>query len=99
MEINARTGLARALFEGKSDILISNNINAASLVHVSRVRHAEIDQASRKGLLLNTDEKNAGNRIKLKLYLADTAEELLPTVQFDGVTLINNNVGILCESD
>jgi hypothetical protein len=99
MDINARTGLARALFEGKSEILISNNINAASLVHVSRVRHAEIDQASRKGLMLNTDEKNSVNRIKLRLFLADSAEEVAPTVQFDGVTLINNNVGLVCESD
>ena len=43
LEVNQRSGFATALQEGKSEILLSNNINAASLVHVSRVKHAEID--------------------------------------------------------
>lgn len=68
-------------------------------MHVSRVKHVEIDQSSRKNLILNTDDNNSEKRIKLRLFLAETAEELSPSVQFDGITLIQNNVGLLCESD
>lgn len=38
-------------------------------------------------------------RVRFKLYLHDQVEELTPTVQFDGITLIKQNVGIKCESD
>jgi hypothetical protein len=31
--------------------------------------------------------------------LHDQVEELTPTVQFDGITLIKQNVGVLCETD
>lgn len=43
LEINQKTGEAHALNDGKVDILLSNNINAASIVHVSKVRAAEVD--------------------------------------------------------
>ena len=43
LEINQKTGEAHALNEGKVDILLSNNINAASIVHVSKVMAAEVD--------------------------------------------------------
>lgn len=99
IEINQRTGKANALHEGKAEILLSNNINAASLVQVSKVKYAEVDQASRKNLVLNTDEKGGDKRIKVKMFLQDSAEELTPSVQFDGITLIENNVGLLCETD
>jgi hypothetical protein len=68
------------LNEGKVDILLSNNINAASIVHVSKVRAAEVDQASRKNLVINTDEYQGDVRIRIKLYLQDQIDELTPTV-------------------
>ena len=66
--------------EGKVDILLSNNINAASIVHESKVRAAEVDQASRKNLVINTDEYQGEVRIRIKLYLQDQIDELTPTV-------------------
>jgi hypothetical protein len=69
--------------------LLSNSINAASIVHVSKVKIGEVDQKSRKNLVLNTDEYEGELRVRIKLYLQDQIEELTPTVQFDGVTLIH----------
>ena len=37
--------------------------------------------------------------MKLKLYLNDQVEELTPSVQYDGITLIKHNVGLACESE
>ena len=80
LDINQKTGQAHALNEGKIDILLSNNINAASIVHVSKVRGAEVDQASRKNLVINTDEHQGEVRIRIKLFLQDKIDELTPTV-------------------
>lgn len=33
------------------------------------------------------------------MYLNDQIEELTPSVQYDGVTLIKHNVGLTCESE
>jgi hypothetical protein len=99
LDINQKTGYARALNEGKVDILLSNNINAASIVHVSKVKLAEVDQTSRKNLVINTDDYQGEVRIRIKLFLQDQIDELTPTVQFDGITLIKQNVGLLCHSD
>jgi hypothetical protein len=43
IDINQRTGEAIALHEGRAEILLSNNINAASIVTVSKVKMAEVD--------------------------------------------------------
>jgi len=45
-------------------------------------------------LVINTDEQTRDLRVRVKLYLHDQIEELTPTVQFDGITLIKQNVGI-----
>jgi len=57
-------------------------------VHVSKVKGAEVDQASRKNLVINTDDYQGEVRIRIKLFLQDQIDELTPTVQYDGVTLI-----------
>jgi len=69
------TGEARGLQEGKAEIMLSNHINAASIVHVSKVKYAEIDEKSRKNLVLVTDQENGyfgqsktEARFRIKLY-------------------------------
>jgi len=71
LDINQKSGEARALHEGKADILLSNSVNAASIVHVSKVKMAEVDQRSRKNLVINTDENEGEVRVRVKLYLQD----------------------------
>lgn len=36
--------------------------------------------------------------MRIKLFLDRQAEEMMPTVQFDGITLIRQRIGIQCES-
>lgn len=69
IDINQKSGEATALHEGKAEILLSNNINSASIVHVSKVKIAEVDQASSKGLVINTDEYEGDFRVRVKLFL------------------------------
>jgi hypothetical protein len=71
IEINQQSGFGKAISEGKADILISNHISAASIVFVSRVTNAEIDESSRKNLVVNTDERRGDMRIRVKLFLQD----------------------------
>lgn len=85
--------------DGKAEIHLNSNMNAVSIVHVSRVKHAEIDEKSRKNMQLSTEESGNDLRVRLKLYLNDQVEELTPSVIVDGITLIKNNVGIDCESE
>jgi hypothetical protein len=49
-------------------------------VHVSKVKGAEVDQASRKNLVINTDDYQGEVRIRIKLFLQDQIDELTPTV-------------------
>ena len=49
--------------------MLSNSINAASIVHVSKVKLGEVDQKSRKNLIINTDEYEGELRVRVKLYL------------------------------
>ena len=99
LDINQVTGEARALGEGRAEILLSNHISAASIVQVSKVRHGELDEQSRKNLIINTEQYAGDVRVRVKLYLHEQIEELMPSVQFDGITLIKQNVGIDCQSD
>lgn len=62
---------------------------------MSRVKYAEIDQAS-GSLTVNIDGKNDDNRIKIKLFLNTSTEEMTPTVQYDGISLIKQNVEFDC---
>jgi hypothetical protein len=59
------------LAEGRAEIILSNHISAASIAQVSKVKHAEIDEQSRKALVVNTDEPNRDLRVRVKLYLHD----------------------------
>jgi len=77
--------------------MLSNSINAASIVHVSRVEHAELEQQT--DLIINVDDLNILLRPRVKLYLQNQVEDLLPITQFDGLTLIRQNVALKCESD
>jgi len=71
LDINQASGEARGLSEGRAEILLSNHISAASIAQVSKVRHAEIDEQSRKNLVINTDEYTRDLRVRVKLYLHD----------------------------
>ena len=71
IEINQKTGEAKALSEGKADILLSNHIHSASIVFVSKIRQAEIDEKSRKSLLANIEGELNDKRVRIKLYLKD----------------------------
>lgn len=75
-------------------------------MHVSKVQSGVIEQIG--PLLINTDEGGATSsrygagddlKVRVKLFLNKNGEELMPTVQFDGITLIRQNVAIKCESD
>lgn len=80
LDINQATGEARGLSEGRAEILLSNHISAASIAQVSRVKHAEVDDQSRKLLVINTDEYTGDLRVRFRLFLHDQVEELTPTV-------------------
>ena len=69
LEIDSLKGTARAKQEGKADILLSNSINAASIVHVGKVKHAELDNQAVSDLALNIDDRNDILRPRVKLYL------------------------------
>ena len=75
-------------------------------MHVSKVQSGVIEQIGPR--LINTDEGGATSsrygagddlKVRVKLFLNKNGEELMPTVQFDGITLIRQNVAIKCESD
>lgn len=38
-------------------------------------------------------------KVRVKIYLSKNGDEVMPTVQYNGITLIRQNVGINCESD
>ena len=59
-------------------------MNAASIVHVSKVASAQIDHKSQ--LIINADEQvgwgyaPAEHRVRIKLFLEKQSEEMMPTV-------------------
>jgi hypothetical protein len=67
--MDSSTGIGKAKQEGKAEILLSNNINAASIVHVSKVKHAELDKQSHGDLVLNVEDRNDMLRPRIKLFL------------------------------
>ena len=72
--------------------MLSNHMNAASIVHVSKVAYAQLDQKSQ--LIISADNQGSivqaapEYRVRIKLFLEKQPEEMMPTVQFDGITLI-----------
>jgi|TARA_B110000285_G_C15137239_1_gene627915 hypothetical protein len=51
------------------------------------VTHAEVEQNGWNDLLLDVEEASH-LRIRLKLFLGNQVEELMPVTQYDDVTLI-----------
>ena len=51
--------------------MLSNHINAASIVQVSRIKYAEIDERSRKNLVMVTDKDEGEARFRIKLFFQD----------------------------
>ena len=47
MEIHSETGKARALAEGKAEVMLSNHISAASIVHIGKIKYGEVDEYTR----------------------------------------------------
>ena len=47
LEIHQDSGRARALSEGTAEVMLSNHISAASIVHVGKIKYAEVDEHSR----------------------------------------------------
>ena len=95
LTIEPQSGKAIGRREGKADVMLSNHLNAASIVHVSKVAYGQLDQKSQ--LIINADNQGSSfyagpappeYRVRIKLFLDRQAEEMMPTVQFDGITLI-----------
>ena len=68
-------------------------MSAASIVHVGKVAYAQLDQMS--SLMINTDEQShsswsspSEHRVRIKLFMDRQHEEMMPTLQFEGTTLI-----------
>ena len=103
LDIDAKSGRGEGRQEGKAEVMLSQHTNTASIVHISKVTYAQVDP--RYPLLINTDADGSmiGDspeiKVRVKFFLAKQNDEVMPTVQFDGITLISQNVGIRCESD
>jgi len=55
LKIDSETGRAFGRSEGHTEIILSNHVNAASLVHVGKIQFGQIEH--KYPLVLNTDEK------------------------------------------
>lgn len=75
------------------------NVQAASIAHVSKVTHIEVEQNNSKDLLLDVDDRSRHLRVRLKLYLRNQVEELMPVTQYDGSTIIKQNIDLKCDTD
>lgn len=69
-------------------------------MHVAKVKYGQVAQSPTPQILsINTDETQ-NLRVRIQLFLEGSfGEELSPTVQYEGVPLIEQNVGIICETD
>lgn len=76
LQISNQDGKAIGKQEGRAEVMLSNHINAASIVHVGRVKEGQIQH--QRDLVLNTDQPD-DLRVKVKLYL-NKGEEVMPTV-------------------
>ena len=70
LEIDSKTGKARANQEGKVDISLNHHSNAASIVHVNKVQYGSVDPQS--SLVINTATGYANSRtikVRVKFFL------------------------------
>ena len=56
--------------------------------------------------MINTDEQSHSSwssptehRVRIKLFMDRQHEEMMPTLQYEGTTLIRQKIGFRCESD
>lgn len=62
LQIGSQNGRATGISEGRAEILLSDHINAASIIHIKRIEFGQIEQ--KQALVLNTDETVlSGNRV------------------------------------
>jgi len=84
-------------------VILSNHVNAASIVHVGKIQFGQIEH--KFPLVLNTDEKTTINngyevlRVRVKLFFTKDGEEVLPTLQYSGITLVQQNIGLNCATN
>lgn len=60
-------------------------------------------------MALNTDEIKSGAvgasggfdvlRVRVKLYFTKDGEEVMPTLQYSGITLVQQNIGLRCATN
>lgn len=73
----------------------SNGLQAETSVRVSKVHRVELAQAN---LMLDVEDLDGSARVRLKMFLRDQQEELLPIYQYEGVNLIRQNLKVDCRS-
>ena len=77
--------------------MLGDSSSAASIAKVKRVTHAELE-LPQSDLILNIDDSTDSLRSRVKLYM-NQPEEVMPVTQYNGVTLIRQNIGFKCVSD
>lgn len=70
-------------------------MQAETSVRVSKVHRVELAQAN---LMLDVEDPDGSIRVRLKMFLRDQQEELLPIYQYEGVNLIRQNLKVDCRS-
>ena len=84
-------------------MILSNHVNAASIVHVGKIQFGQIEH--KHPLVVNTDEKSTTNngydvlRVRVKLFFTKDGEEVMPTLQYSGITLVQQNIGLNCATN
>ena len=78
--------------------MLSHHTNTASTVHISKISYARVDPTSPLLIIVDDDGTVIGDssevRVRVKFFLANQNEEVMPTVEYDGITLIRQHVGI-----
>ena len=97
IEINHGTGEAVAREEGEAAVKYSNGMQAETVVRVAKVARVELAQAN---VMLSVEDRpeHGGARVRLRMFLRDQQEEMLPIYQYEGVNLIRQNVKVDCSS-
>ena len=93
------TGKAKAIAEGQASISISNKINAASAVQISKVETATLREQNKELSLNIHDASPAELDVRVKLFLGNSNKELLPITEFNGAPIIEQNVDFKCVSE
>ena len=92
LTIDSVTGRAYGRSEGRAEVIISDH--ATSSVQVSKIQFGQIEH--KNPLVLNTNEvqgKFSSDfedilRVRVKLFFTKDGEEVMPKLQYSGITLI-----------